>query len=340
MTNIRLLLLLPLFGLALASCSSADEVNIYSYRKEQLIKPLLDQFTHDTGIAVNLVTGKEDTLFQRLKSEGENSPADLLLTTDAGRLYRAKQAGLLQIVESAALNDAIPAHLRDPENYWFGLSYRARVVMYNKTKVTATELSRYEDLVDEKWRKRICVRSSDNIYNQSLLASLIAHIGEKTAEQWAIGIVANMARPPIGNDRSQMSGAAIGECDIAIANTYYLGSWIASSDGQEKQLAEQLGVFFPNQQDRGAHINISGAGITRYAKNSANALHLLEYLASDTAQEWYAESNHEYPVNPSVHVSDIVKSWGYPFKSDTLNLNKLGELNATAVKVFDRAGWQ
>lgn len=334
------LLAFSLLTLIPGGCSSPEEVNIYSYRKEQLIKPLLDQFTRDTGIAVNLVTGKADVLFQRLQSEGENSPADILLTTDAGRLYRAKAAGLLQTVRSDILEQSVPSHLRDPDHLWFGLSYRARIVMYNKDKVDSGDLSRYEDLSDNKWHGRICVRSSDNIYNQSLLASLIAHHGEESAESWAAGMVANMARPPKGNDRSQMTGAAIGECDLAIANTYYLGGWIASANAEEKAMADKLGVFFPNQQGRGAHINVSGAGMTRYAKNAAHALRLLEYLVSDSAQEWYAKVNHEYPVKAGIPVSDTVKSWGYPFVADTLNLNELGKLNATAVKVFDRAGWK
>lgn len=327
-------------GLLLSACSGSEHVNVYSYRKEKLIKPLLDQFTRETGIAVNLVTGKDDVLFQRLLSEGENSPADLLLTVDAGRLYRAKAAELLREVNSPVLTEAIPSHLRDPDNTWFGLSYRARIVMYNKAKVKPEQLSRYENLVDPRWRGRICIRSSDNIYNQSLLASLIAHKGEAAAELWARGIVANMARPPKGNDRSQMQGAAVGECDIAIANTYYLGTWLASAKTNELNMAKQLGVFFPNQADRGAHINVSGGGITRHAKNPENALRLLEYLLSDSAQQWYAQSNHEYPVKDSVPVSEIVRSWGYPFKSDSLNLNTLGELNAKAVMIFDRAGWR
>ncbi len=325
----------------LCACTSAPpEVNVYSYRKESLIKPLLDQFTQDTGIQVNLVTGKADVLFQRLKSEGENTPADLLLTVDAGRLYRAKQAELLQAIDSTVLTETVPVNLRDPDNQWFGLSYRARVIMYNKSKVKPEELADYEDLTDEKWRGRLCVRSSGNIYNQSLLASIIAHLGESGAAAWSEGVVKNFARPPKGNDRSQMSGAAVGECDIAIANTYYLANWLQSDKPQETEMAAQLGVLFPNQNNRGTHINISGAGVTRHAKNPANAIKLLEYLVSDKAQEWYANTNNEYPVKESINVSPTIKSWGYPFKADTLNLNELGTLNATAVKIFDLTGWK
>ena len=320
--------------------SAVEQVNVYSYRKEALIKPLLEQFTEQTGIQVNLVTGKADALLQRLLSEGQNTPADVLLTVDAGRLYRAKTAGVLRPVDSAILRDAVPAHLRDPEQYWFGLSYRARVIMYNTAKVQASELSSYEGLTDARWQGRICVRSSNNIYNQSLLASMIAHLGEAAAEQWANGIVANMARPPTGNDSSQMRGAAVGECDIAIANSYYLGAWLNTDDPEQQAMANSIAVFYPNQQDRGTHINISGAGITQHAKHPQNARKLLEFLVSDTAQQWYANANNEYPVKPGIPVSDTVQSWGYPFKTDDLNLNVLGELNATAVMVFDRAGWR
>lgn len=320
--------------------NTPQQVNIYSYRKEALIKPVLDAFSDKTGIQVNLVTGKEDALFQRLKSEGENSPADLLITSDAGRLFRAKEAGLLQKIDSGILNEKIPSHLRDSDGQWYGLSARARVIFYNKDKVTAEELISYEDLADDKWRDRICIRSSGNIYNQSLLASLIAHNGEAAALEWAKAVVANMAREPKGNDRAQMAAAAIGECDIAIANTYYYGAWLTSDEPLDRDNASRLAVLFPNQASRGAHINISGAGVTRYAGNRDNAIKLLEYLVSAEAQKFYAEVNHEYPVVAGAPVSDIVQSWGYPFKADTLELNKLGELNATAVKLFDQAGWK
>ncbi len=328
--------------LLLGGCSNkdAEAVNVYSYRKENLIKPLLDRFTEKTGIKVNLVTGKADALFQRLKSEGEHSPADILLTVDAGRLHLAKAAGLLQATTSEVLTSTVPEHLRDPDNQWFGLSYRARVIMYNTAKVSPEELGRYEDLSDENWRKRLCMRSSSNIYNQSLLASMIAADGEAAAESWAKGIVANMVRAPKGNDRSQMSSVAIGECDVTLANTYYLGAWQNSAEPKDRELASKLGVFFPNQNDRGTHINISGAGITRYSKNPAAAQQLLEFLSSDESQQWYAKTNNEYPVTAGIAVSDTVRSWGYPFKTDQLNLSKLGELNATAVKAFDRAGWK
>ena len=320
--------------------AATQEVNVYSYRKEALIKPVLDQFSAQTGIQVNLVTGKADALFTRLQAEGQDSPADILVTTDAGRLHRAKAAGLLQSIQSKKLTERIPAQLRDPDNQWYGLSSRARVVFYNKDNVSSDELSSYEDLASEKWRGRICIRSSSNIYNQSLMASLIAHNGPEKALSWAQGVVANMARAPKGNDRGQMAGAAIGECDIAIANTYYFGKWLASQDPQEQEYARQVAVFYPNQADRGAHINVSGAGVVKHSKNTANAIQLLEFLANDESQAFYAQVNHEYPVVKGTPVSDIVKSWGYPFKADSLNLDTLGQLNADAVKLFDLAGWQ
>ncbi len=320
--------------------TDAKSISVYSSRKEYLIEPLLTKFTEQTGIEVKLLTGKDDALIARLDSEGKNSPADLLITADAGRLYRAKVAGLLQPVKSLELEKNIPENLRDTDNQWFGLSMRSRVIMYNKNKVSADELSTYEALTDPKWKGRICIRSSDNIYNQSLLASMIASNGEQAAETWAKAIVANMARPPKGNDRAQMSAAVVGECDLAIANTYYYASWLTSDKPQDQENASQLAIFFPNQNDRGAHVNVSGAGVTRYSKNSEEAIQLLEFLSSEEAQEWYAQVNNEYPVRPGVATSELVQSWGYPFKADSLNLSRLGELNATAVKVFDRSGWK
>lgn len=326
--------------LAAACSENSAEVNVYSYREENLIKPLLDQFSTQTGIKVNLLTGPAEGLFERLKAEGANTPADVLITVDAGNLHLAKAGGLLQPANSDILNAAIPEHLRDPGNEWFGLSYRARVIMYNKQAVQPETLGRYEDLAREEWKGRLCMRSSSNIYNQSLLASMIASGGEAAAEEWARGIVANMARDPQGNDRSQIQGVAIGECDVTLANTYYLANLQASGNPEERASVANIGVIFPNQADRGTHINVSGAGITRHAKNPGNALKLLEFMAGDEAQRWYAEANHEYPVKPGIPVSEIVRGWGYPFKTDTLNLSELGMHNATAVKIFDRAGWK
>lgn len=317
----------------------ANEVNVYSAREEQLIKPLLDAFSKDTGIKVNLVTGDDDPLLERLKREGLNSPADVLITADAGRLHRAVENGSLQPIQSAKLNQAIPAHLRDAGNQWFGLTYRARVLFYNPATVKAADLSSYEDLADPKWKGRICVRSSNSIYNQSLLASMIAAKGITAAEQWAQGLVANFARPPNGGDRDQIKAVASGQCDVAIANTYYYAQMLYGGDAAQKAAASKVKIFFPNQADRGTHINISGAGITTSAKNKDNAIKLLEYMVLDDAQRWYSTTNGEYPVKRGIEASPELKSWG-TFKSDALNLSTLGKNNAQAVQIMDKVGWQ
>jgi len=335
----RLVSLLLLF-LCLPTLSfAAGEVNLYSARKENLIKPLLDRFTEETGIQVNLVTGKADALLQRLVSEGINSPADLLITTDAGRLGRAKAAGITQPVVSRELLTRVPASFRDPDGHWFALSLRARPILYVRGEVDPASLSTYEDLAEPKWKGEICIRSSENIYNQSLVASMIAADGEVAAEQWAMGLVANMARPPKGGDRDQILAAVAGVCRIAIANTYYLAGMLTSKDEAQRQSAKRMAVFWPNQQGRGAHVNVSGAGLTKAAKHRENAIKLLEFLVGKEAQAWYAEANGEYPVRNDVEPGDILKSWG-EFKGDSLNLAQLGELNPQAVRLMDRAGWK
>ncbi|MGB5597298.1 MAG: extracellular solute-binding protein, partial [Thiothrix litoralis] len=286
------LALLTLLPLSLPSLALADgEVNVYSARKEQLIKPLFDKFTAQTGIAVNLVTGKDDALLERLRLEGDNTPADLLMTADAGRLYRAVEMGLTQPVESEVLTKAIPANLRDANNQWFGLTSRARPIFYVKGKVKPEELSTYEDLTDPKWKSRICIRSSDNIYNQSMLGSMMAVNGTEKAQAWADGLVKNFARPPEGGDRDQIKAAAAGQCDIAISNTYYYGQMLAGENAEDKAAAEKVAIFWPNQADRGTHINISGATVTKTAKNKDNAVKLMEFLVNDESQQWYAEAN-------------------------------------------------
>lgn len=326
-------------AIALSANAMAAEINVYSARKEALIKPLLDQFSEKTGTKVRLVTGKADALLQRLKSEGANSPADLFITTDAGRLHRAKTAGVLQPISSDVLTKAIPANLRDPEGYWHGLSVRARVVTYVKGKVDPKELSTYEALADSKWKGRICIRSSGNIYNQSLVASMIASNGEAKTQAWADGLVANLARPPKGGDRDQVKAAAVGVCDLAVVNTYYLGSMINSKDISQQKAAHKIELFWPNQGDRGSHVNVSGAGITQSAKNKDAAIALLEFLASEDAQKWYASVNYEYPVRQGVEWSETLKAWGQ-FKADTVNLSMLGKNNPDAVRIMDKAGWK
>lgn len=337
--RVLLPMLCLLAGLLTSPLLAAEEVNVYSARKEDLIKPLLDDFSKQTGITVNLVTGKEEALLQRLQSEGANTPADVLLTSDAGRLAAARQAGVLQAVQSEALAKHIPAAYRDPEGYWYGLSVRARPIIYAKDRVKPAQLSTYEDLAAPQWRDKICVRSSDSIYNQSLVAGMIVHHGEAGTEAWAKGLVANFARPPKGGDRDQIKAVAAGECDVTLANTYYLGGMVNSPDPAEQAAAAKVAVFWPDAKTTGVHVNVSGVGVTAHAHNRDNALKLLEFLASDSAQRWYADVNNEYPVNPAIPPSATLESWGV-FKADTLNVAKLGELNAAAVRLMDRAGWK
>ena len=319
--------------------ASAEEVNVYSARKEQLIKPLLDEFSRETGIEVNLITSKADALLKRLETEGESSPADVLVTTDAGRLHRAKEAGVLQPAMTEALQSKLPVNLQDKDNYWVGLTTRARVIVYAKDRVNPSELSTYEALADDKWRNRICIRSSNNIYNQSLVASMIAHRGADATEEWAKGLVKNMARKPAGGDRDQIKAVAAGQCDVAVVNTYYLGKMIHSPDAAQQDAADQVAIFWPNQSDRGTHVNVSGIAVTKAADNKDNALKLIEFMLSKNAQKWYAEVNHEYPVVEGVAWSDTLKDWGQ-FESDALNLSRLGELNTQALRIMDRAGWR
>ncbi len=328
-------------ALLLPAAATADEVNVYSARKEKLIKPLLDQFTAATGIKVNLLTGKADALLKKLELEGENTPADLLITTDAGRLHRAQQAGVLQPVDSATLMAHIPLNMRDPEHYWFGLTYRARPIMYVKARVSPDELSTYEALTDETWKGRICIRSSSNIYNQSLVASMLASQSAEQTQDWANGLVQNFARPPKGGDRDQIKAAAAGQCDIAIANSYYYAAMLAGSDEAQRASAEKLAIFWPNQgaDARGTHINISGAAVTKAAKHKDNAIKLLEYMTQDEAQRWYSDVNGEYPVKVGVAANELLQSWG-EFKADTLNLSELGTHNAEALRIMDKAGWR
>lgn len=338
MTTLALTLSLALLPGALLA---QGEVNVYSARQEALIKPLLDEFTEETGIRVNLVAAKAGALLQRLRSEGRNSPADVLLTVDAGNLHTAREAGVLQPLDSVALRETVPAQYRDREHHWFGLSKRARPIMVVGGSVTEGEISRYEDLADPRYRGRICIRSSDNIYNQSLVASMIAKLGEEATEAWARGLVENLARPPRGGDRDQIRAAAAGQCDIAIANTYYLAQMLAGDDTGDREAASRIRVIWPNQGDgdRGTHVNVSGAGVVVTAPNRDNAVRLLEFLAGDSAQRWYAEANQEYPVKAGVAWSETLTELGQ-FRADDIEMTLLGENNARAVRLMDRVGWR
>jgi iron(III) transport system substrate-binding protein len=322
-----------------AGTVQAAEVNVYSARIEALIKPLLDQFTKESGITVNLLTADADQLVERVKNEGANSPGDVLITVDVGRLYRTAEADLFKPVKSAVLEKNIPAQYRDPDGKWFGLSLRSRVIFYAKDRVKPSDLSTYEDLADPKWKGKICIRSSSNVYNQSLLASMVAIHGEAKAEEWAKGIAANLARKPQGGDRDQIKAVAAGECDIAVANTYYYGGLMASKDASDQDAVKKVGLFFPNQNDRGAHVNVSGAGVLKHAKHVAEATKLIEFLSSDHAQHIYAETNIEYPVKPDVPWSGPLQGWG-KFKADSLNVAALGTNQPAAIKIFDRVGWR
>lgn len=317
---------------------AAEEVNIYTTRQEVLLRPLLDQFEKDTGIRANVVFTKEGVV-ERMKSEGANSPADAILTADVGFLLVAKKEGLLKPIESEVLNAAIPAQYRDPDGTWYGLALRARPIMYAKDRVDPAELSTYEALADPKWKGRICVRTSSHVYNQSMLSSMIAADGAEKVEEWTKGFVANFARDPAGGDRDQIKAAAAGECDIAIANSYYLAGMLTSDDPAEKEAAEKVAIFWPNQDGRGTHVNVSGGGVTASAKNVDNAVTLLEFLVSDDAQKIYAEAVQEYPVKPGIPPSATVAGFG-EYKADPLNLAVIGEHNVEAVRIMDRAGWR
>lgn len=319
--------------------TTGGEVNLYTHRHYEADEALFEQFTEATGIKVNIVKAGADELIERLRSEGPGSPADLLVTADAGRLVRAQNAGLLQPVKSEILERDIPANLREPAGYWFGLTLRARVIAFAKDRMNLDELSTYEALAEPAWKGRLLVRSSSNIYNQSLLASIIAHSGEEAATAWARAVRMNMARPPQGSDRDQMRAVAAGLADAAIVNTYYLGLLATSSDPADRNVAQKIGVFFPNQDDRGTHVNISGAGVTRHAKNPENAIALLEYLVASARQSEFAKATFEYPVNPAAEWSPLITGWG-TFKADKLDLSELGKHNATATRAFDLAGWE
>ena len=335
----RKIFLLSLVFLLTACQQNTPEVNVYSARQEALIKPLLDAFTAETGIKVNIISSKADALLQRIQSEGANSPADVLLTTDAGRLYRAKSAGVFAPILSDTLNENIPENYRDSENTWFGLSVRARPIMVTD-KFSALELTDYEQLADSKLSGSVCIRSSGNIYNQSLVASISEQAGEPAAEEWARGLVSNLARKPQGGDRDQIRAAAAGQCTVVVANTYYLANMLADADKPDDyNAASKMKIIWPNQDSRGVHVNVSGAGVLKTAPNKDNGVKFIEFLSSQQAQQIYADVNFEYPVKASVKVNAILSQWG-DFKADALPLEKLGNRNSDAVKLMDRAGWK
>lgn len=326
-------------GSAFATSAAADDINVYSARHYDSDDRLYEAFTDETGIDVNVLEGGSDQLIERIQREGVASPADVMITVDAGRLWRAEDEGIFQSVESDKLNERVPDSMRHPDGLWFGFSQRARAIFYNREEVDPGEINRYEDLADDRFEGDICIRSSNNIYNQSLLASMIAEHGEDDAEQWAQGIVDNMARDPEGGDTDQLLGVASGECDLAVANHYYYVRLLKSDDDADREAARKVGIIFPNQDDRGTHVNVGGAGVVENAPNRDNAVRFLEFLASDTAQHIFASGNNEFPVVDGIHKDPVLESWGN-FKKDDVNVSVLGENNPEAVRIFDRVGWR
>lgn len=328
-----------LTSLLLFSCTSQDEVNVYSSRHYDTDLELYDRFTEETGISVNLIEGGSDELIERLNSEGINSPADILITVDAGRLWRAKQAGVLQSYQSDELDRVIPDELRDTDRTWVGLSRRVRGLIYHTDRVDPEELEGYWELADDKWNGRLCVRSSNNIYNQSLVASLIETKGLEETEEWARQVVANFAQPPQGGDTDQIKAVAAGVCDVAVANHYYLARLKNSSEQEDREVASQVAIYFPGEEYGGAHVNISGAGITRHSPNHDNAVRFLEYLTTEDAQQLYSIANNEFPIIDSLELPEVLRDFG-TFDSDAVNVTSYGENNPDAIRLMDRAGWR
>ena len=317
----------------------AKEINIYSHRQPFLINPFLELFTQETGIKTNVVYSKKG-LAQRLKAEGENSPADIILTVDIGRLYVYDDLDLLLPIESKKLINNIPSYLRSPDNSWFGLSKRARVIVVDNEKIKDGDIMTLEDLADSKWKGQICTRPGSHVYNRGIMASVLAEYGKEKAEEWARNLVSNFAKRPQGNDRAQVKSIYEGECSIAIINNYYYGKLKFSEDPEQRKWVENVRLIFPNQAegDRGAHVNISGAGVAKYSKNKKEAIALLEFLTSEKAQKLYGEINFEYPVNPKVSPSEELQNWG-EFREDNLPIIKIAELAPEAQKIIDRVGW-
>jgi iron(III) transport system substrate-binding protein len=318
---------------------AASEINLYSSRHYDTDETFYTNFTKLTGIGINRIEAKAEELIERMKAEGANSPADVFITVDAGNIERANVDGLLQPVTSDTLTKAIPAHLRHPDGSWFGFSKRARVIIVAKDRMKPEDVPTYESLADEKVKGKLLIRSSGNIYNQSLMGSIIAADGAEQAEAWARGIVANMARAPKGGDTDQIKAVAAGEGDVAVANSYYLGRLIVSDNAEDREIASKVQIVFPNQNGRGTHVNISGGGVARHAKNVEGAVKFLEYLVSDEAQMLFASGNVEYPVVEGVKLPAPLDTFGN-FKEDTLDAQKYAALNAEAVQIMDRAGWK
>ena len=332
---------LTLFALLISSINFANsaEVNIYSHRQPFLINPFLEAFSNKTGIKTNVVYSSKG-LAQRLKAEGKNSPADVVLTVDIGRLHIYHDMDLLASISSLKLDKNIPSHLKSVDNTWFGLSKRARIIVTSNERVPIGSIKNIENLSDPRWKNKICSRPGSHVYNRALLASVIAEHGIDEAEKWAQGLVSNLARRPQGNDRAQVKAIYYGQCDIAIINNYYFGKLKYSKDPDQREWAKSLNLIFPNQakSERGAHINISGGGVAKYSKNKVGAIKLLEFLTGATAQKLYGDINFEYPVNPSIKASEELELWG-SFKEDKLPIERIAQLSSEAQKIIDRVGW-
>ncbi|MEL7306038.1 MAG: Fe(3+) ABC transporter substrate-binding protein [Myxococcota bacterium] len=337
--NVRVLvytLVALLASIAAPAAHAADgSVNVYSARHYDTDLALYKDFTEKTGIKVNLIEAASDTLIERIVNEGKYSPADILMTVDAGRLHRAESRGIFSPVDSKTLRSRVPEHLSHPDGLWYGLSKRARVIIYNRDQGRPEGLTTYADLADPRFKNKICVRSSSNIYNISLLASIIDHRGQGEAESWAKGVVANLHKPPGGNDTANIKAVASGQCGLSIVNSYYIARFLASGNSA----GTKVGIIHPNQETTGTHVNISGAGVLKHAPNRANAIRFLEYLTEARAQSLFVAANNEYPVVSSAKTTEILARFG-SFKEDTINASALGEHQAAAVRVFDRSGWR
>lgn len=331
---------LSVFCFLLISCgdSNLSVVNIYSHRHYPVDQEIFENFTNKTGIRVNVVSASADELITKLELEGSRSPADILITVDAGRLEKAKQSGLLQPALSDNLQSRVPTKFMDSDSQWFAFTYRARAIAYSPERVSPEEVSDYEDLALPHFTNRVVMRSSEHTYNQSLMASILAHLGEEGSIEWCSGLASNFSRPPRGNDRDQLKAIASGQGDVTICNTYYVAKLAESPMEAEREVVDKITLLFPNQDGRGTHINISGIGITRYAPNKENALRFIEYLLSDEVQQKLSVENHEYPVIEGIQLSPWLEKWG-EFKIDTLPLYYLGTLNEQAVRIIDQCGW-
>ena len=336
----KLLLASASLSLTLNASAQSNVLNLYSSRHYQTDESLYSNFTKQTGIKLNRIEAAEDPLIERIRNEGTASPADVLVTVDAGRLWRAEQMGIFQPITSKVLESRLPANMRSADNNWFGFSTRARIIVYNKSMVNAADVQNYEDLANPKLKGKVCTRSGGHIYNLSLMSALIEHWGEAKAEEWARGVVANFARSPKGGDTDQITAVASGECGVAIANTYYYARLFGSEKPDDRKLMQNVALVWPNQKSFGTHLNVSGAGVLKYAPNKDAAIRYLEYLASDAAQSYFASGNNEWPSVTGAPLNNRTLEAMGKFKADNMNISALGKNQAAAQRIFDRAGYK